>query len=281
MDFAENYQCQTMNEIQSAYWNQTMVTLHSIVIYYVDESGNLSHKSYIFVSDELGHNAGSVQAILKTFLPKLKETVPGTCFVHYWTDSPTSQYRYKLLFKFLSDHEENFGIKAAWNYFEAGHGKGPCDGVGGTAKRMADEAVRAQKTVIQDAHDFYCWATMSKSPSIEYIFISKEECMISSNYLNDMKSKILPVRGTMKLHAAVGLPGNQLFTRNTSCYCEDCFGMQGFNMETKCIWQKHQILNDLIPQDDPGYSMLSYSEELDHKNGSSIQFPSDGFDWHY
>lgn len=37
-------------------------------------------------------------------------------------------------------------MRARWNYFEVGHGKGPSDGLGGTTKRMADKAVRCQKT---------------------------------------------------------------------------------------------------------------------------------------
>ena len=44
-----------------------------------------------------------------------------------------------------------------WYNFEVGHGKGPCDGRGGTTKRMADEAVKSGKVVIQDATDFFAW----------------------------------------------------------------------------------------------------------------------------
>ena len=61
--------------------------------------------------------------------------------VHYLTDSPTSQYRNKTVFKILSCHEENFGVMASWSYMEAGHGKGPCDPIGGVGKRKADQAV--------------------------------------------------------------------------------------------------------------------------------------------
>lgn len=32
MDFEENYSCKSLNEMQSAYWNQTSVTLHPVVI---------------------------------------------------------------------------------------------------------------------------------------------------------------------------------------------------------------------------------------------------------
>ena len=34
MDFAENYSCTAVHEIQTAYWNQTSVIWHPIVIYY-------------------------------------------------------------------------------------------------------------------------------------------------------------------------------------------------------------------------------------------------------
>ena len=34
---------------------------------------------------------------------------------------------------------------------------GPCDSLGGTTKRMADEAVKSGKVVIQDATDFFAW----------------------------------------------------------------------------------------------------------------------------
>lgn len=36
MNFAENYLCQSCDEVQSAYWNSTMVSLHPIVIYFKD-----------------------------------------------------------------------------------------------------------------------------------------------------------------------------------------------------------------------------------------------------
>ena len=56
MDFAENYSCKTVQEIQWAYWNQTNVTLDLIVIYYKKTRfEELLHKSIIIVSDEVSH----------------------------------------------------------------------------------------------------------------------------------------------------------------------------------------------------------------------------------
>lgn len=88
-------------------------------------------------------------------IPKLKEIDEDVEMIHYWTDGQTSQYRNKQVFFTIANHKEIFGVQARWNYFEAGHGKGPCDGLGGTTKRMADEAVRSGRTVIQHADDFF------------------------------------------------------------------------------------------------------------------------------
>ena len=89
------------------------------------------------MSDEPGHNASTVYAILKKLIPEIKIIIPDLKMVHYWTDSPTSQYRNKSIFNIVCNHEKWLeGGAAAWNYFEAGHGKGPCDGIGGTAKDL-------------------------------------------------------------------------------------------------------------------------------------------------
>ena len=73
MDFPEDYkcQCQSQDEIQSAYWNATQVTLHSSVVYY-KEDNTLEHKSFVFVSNEPAHNASTVFSILKSLLQKSK-----------------------------------------------------------------------------------------------------------------------------------------------------------------------------------------------------------------
>jgi hypothetical protein len=49
MDFAENYSCKSVEEIQTAYWNQTGVTLHPVVVYY-KKNGETQHKMTNFFS---------------------------------------------------------------------------------------------------------------------------------------------------------------------------------------------------------------------------------------
>ena len=96
MDFSENYTCTNMKEVQSAYWNQSMVTVHPVVAYIKKEENNqlvLKHKSFAFISDELSHTASAVYAFIKNLIPMLQEMVLMMSCIHYATDSPTSQYR--------------------------------------------------------------------------------------------------------------------------------------------------------------------------------------------
>jgi hypothetical protein len=95
--------------------------------------------------------------------------------------------------------------------FEAGHGKGPCDGLGGCTKCMADQAMKSGKVVI--------------------FFVDSHPCaqcvMLSSNIYQQNKTEIeaistKTIKGTMKIHAIVGNCSNTIFVRDVSCYCEVC-----------------------------------------------------------
>jgi hypothetical protein len=72
----------------------------------------------------------------------------------------------------VANHKQIYGITARWNYFEAGLGKGPCDGLGGTCKRMADGAMRSGKVIIQDAKGFFEWAISSSVKNVKFKGVS-------------------------------------------------------------------------------------------------------------
>ena len=143
MNFAENYSSKGVDDIQSAWWNWTSVTLHPVVLYYKDDNEELKHQSTMIVSNEMGRNSSVVETFLDVIGPKMKKYVPNIHKVHFYTYTPTSQYRNEIIFHAVANHKEIFECGATWNYFEAGNGKGPCYGLGGTVKRMADEAVRS------------------------------------------------------------------------------------------------------------------------------------------
>ena len=103
------------------------------------------HKSFVFISNESRHDTIFVYTITVKLVPLLKEVVPDLEMVHYWTNSSTSQYRNRTIFKIISCHKEYFGVTASWNFMEAGHGKGPCDPISGVAKRKTYQAVKNGK----------------------------------------------------------------------------------------------------------------------------------------
>lgn len=111
MDFAENFLCTSVEAVQSSYWNQAMVSLHTMVAYFPQQHDQRL-QSYVAVSDVLSHNATVVYTILKNLIPQLKTEYPAMSKIHYLTDSPTSQYRNKTIFKLLTDHNDDFGVEA-------------------------------------------------------------------------------------------------------------------------------------------------------------------------
>jgi hypothetical protein len=135
----------------------------------------------------------------------------------------------------VADHKNLFGVSASWDYFEAGHGKGPCDGLGGVAKRMADLAVKQNRS-IQDAEDFFNWGKQS-SKSISYMFVSTEEVAKERMSLESFTQNTDTCKGTMKIHAVHPAQKNIVLTRSTSCYCQLCLS----GVMSQCCWSQSDL----------------------------------------
>ena len=67
LDFAEDYRCRSQ-EVQSAYWNTSTVTLHPAVVYF-RQAGKVKVKSFVFVSNEIRHDAKFIFALLNELIP--------------------------------------------------------------------------------------------------------------------------------------------------------------------------------------------------------------------
>ena len=94
-----------------------------------------------------------ISALLKKLMAQMRRIIPDVTFIHFSTNSSSSQYRNTHMFNILLRRELLFAIKFAWNYFKACHGKGPCDRLQVTTKGMADNIIKHHKFVIQDAFD--------------------------------------------------------------------------------------------------------------------------------
>ena len=141
-DFSENYSFILQDAAQGFHWNNSQATLHPFVAYYLD-SGEIHHVSYVVISDCLHHDTVAVHLFQRSFIAFLKELLPTRLHpkkISYFSDGAASQYKNRKNFLNLCHHKEDFGIKAEWHFSATSHGKGACDGLGGTIKRLAARA---------------------------------------------------------------------------------------------------------------------------------------------
>ena len=86
---------------------------------------------------------------IKTNLPQIKNIE----YFLYWC---AGQYKNCKNILNLCFHHEDFDLSAKWNFFATSHGKQPCDGVGGTVKRLATQASLQKIWVIIFYHHKQC-----------------------------------------------------------------------------------------------------------------------------
>ena len=104
-------------------------------------SGEERHLSFVIISGCLQHDTIAVFQFQSSLLSFLKETLPcKPKKIIYFSDGAASQYKNRKNFLNLCHHENDFGVKAEWHFSATSHGKGACDGVGGTVKRLAAKA---------------------------------------------------------------------------------------------------------------------------------------------
>jgi hypothetical protein len=217
MDYSENYNCVMQDEPSQVFFDRRQLTVHPLVMHYRSDDNKLQHHSFVGVSDERSHAAPTAISFISKFIPEAKKILPDLELIHYVTDSPASQYHNRNILHFLSMHKSEFGIEATWDYLESFHGKGPCDGVGASAKKCADIAVKSG-VLITSAQNFVDWGTNSRSVSnMSFILVSPEEVTSAERKLRN----VLSVKGISQMHS-VRPRGQFLYMRETSCYDECC-----------------------------------------------------------
>ncbi|MCH2405823.1 MAG: hypothetical protein MK200_06480 [Nitrosopumilus sp.] len=135
LDFAENFSFVVQDAVQGFHWNNDQATLHPFSVYSMVD-GSLQCHSLCVISDERDHGAPTVHTFISKVLPYIKEIIPNLKKVYYYSDGAGSQYKNCKNFTNLSFHKDDFDVDAEWHFFATSHGKSPCDGIGGTVKRL-------------------------------------------------------------------------------------------------------------------------------------------------
>lgn len=125
---------QTRQE-KGAYYEDISVSINTVVKY---KAGELP-TSHATISDCTDHKASAVWASIQAI--NVDEDFKDIEVFYIISDSPTSQYRNKFCM-YLGKHYASLkNVKIIWIFTEAGHGKGPMDGVGAAVKKAIDNAI--------------------------------------------------------------------------------------------------------------------------------------------
>lgn len=169
IDFSENYVCQYSDEVQSVHFggSHQQATLHTGVLY----TAQNPPLPFCSISPSRRHDPPAI--CVHPVLDMIKTKFPEVSCLHFFSDGPATQYRQKGNFFLLSREPFKNGFQeVTWSFFEANHGKGAPDGVGGTLKRSADRLV-CMGIDIPSAEMLY--TKLKERESAVQLFFTREE----------------------------------------------------------------------------------------------------------
>ena len=176
LDFSENYSFVIQDAVQGFYWDNSQATVHPFAIYFQLPGKGLQHRSVCCLSDCMKHETVTVYAFQIAVLKYLRELIPMLQKVIYFSDGAASQYKNYKNFTNLRFHKTDFELEAEWHFFATSHGKSPCDGIGGTVKRLSRRASlqRPVERQIMTTGDLFTWCS-ENIQNIKFFLVSKEE----------------------------------------------------------------------------------------------------------
>ena len=121
----------------------------------------------------------------------------------------------------ISDHTQNtsdFSVVGTWTFFATSHGKSPCDGIGGTLKRLtSDESLR------RDPDDAIITANMMADhcrktfPTISICVITDEDLKASFDLISPRYAVTKTYVGTRSYHYFEHISDGKIGAKILSC----------------------------------------------------------------
>ena len=217
-DFSEHYSFIYQDAVQGVHWTNTSCTLHPWVCYFVGQDGALQTYTSLIISDYLSHNTVAVYAFQNNLINQLKIKLMQEGIelmkIKYHTNGCAGQYKNKKNCINLIHHKKDFGIEAYWSFSATGHGKGPWDGLAGSAKREAalESLRRPSNNQIQTATDFYKFV-QEKIKKVKVEFVGEEEIKkIENDILIDRFKSAKTIKGTRSFHSFETIVENENIT---------------------------------------------------------------------
>lgn len=154
IDFSENYTCVSQDEIQSAHWNQTQISLFTACVW--STSASSGPISFVVASDNRDHNKESATVYLYYVIQAYKNMSSEPIqYLRIFSDGPASQFKNRYMAAMLQHLRQHWDLEEMrWSFSATSHGKGPVDGIGGMVKRVAWQQVRTRKASVTNAETF-------------------------------------------------------------------------------------------------------------------------------
>ena len=93
-------------------------------------------------------------------------------------------------------------MDAVWHFLEAGHGKGPCDGVWGSLKKMARDATKQGQQII-NGNTFYLWATKLERTLVSFNYIDVFDYCLVYSERPAVTDQLKAIKGTFQIHSVM------------------------------------------------------------------------------
>ena len=195
IDWAEQHKLTEIKEIQYAYFNgRYTYDIHTGYCYTKEDS-----HGFASLSDSSDHKAEAIHAALKHKIADLVEN--GKKRIVICSDSPTSQYRNGKNVYLMKRLAQELKISIRLLFTESGHGKSPCDGVGGNIKTQVEAAMLASfgQGLVEPIHSVQdVKKVIHEKTNLNYhITIHTQEDIEN---VKESMPKLGPLVGAMKVH---------------------------------------------------------------------------------
>lgn len=203
-DFSENYAFILQDAAQGFHWNNSQATIHPFVAYFTHHKEE-RHISFVVISDCLQYDTVAVYLFQRKLIEFLKLALPFMLKkIVYFSDGAASQYKNRKNFINLCHHYSDFAVEAEWHFSATSHGKGACDGLGGTVNRLAARASlqRPYEQQIMTPLQLYNWACCTlKAKNFSYCTYTEYSQVKDQLETRFDTSRTIP--GTLQYHSFI------------------------------------------------------------------------------
>jgi hypothetical protein len=115
-------------------------------------------ESLVLITEDRHHDSHTVYTFVGKANDHLKsKNIEVERQIHY-SDGAPSQLKSKTQFADVRKSSDDYGFPVEKHIFGTRHGKGPCDGEFGVAKRSVSSAVMSRNVIARNATEFYEYA---------------------------------------------------------------------------------------------------------------------------